>query len=268
MSVSLSIRFCLLLFLSLLSSCQKTKDAKGQFEQIGRIERKAKDRRWQMAGPLVQPAPRYPWDDNDSSPHPPITKDFFRCRGSALNPPRETAGGPLYDCGGFHAHSLPIQDDQEMIAPILIDLLNYLQQQTGRKVVITTGHRCLKHHLYSKLETESRSSKHMIGAEVAFYIAGMERETDKVQQLIIDYYREDADEYRLFERYTKPDTGTSTLPWYNKEIYFKLYLEDEGRDFDNRHPYPYFRIQVRYDRKSGKRVLFDWKEAESNLQIY
>ena len=27
-------------------------------------------------------------------------------------------------------------------------------------------------------------------------------------------------------------------PWYNKEILIKLFKKNEGRDLDNRHPYP------------------------------
>ena len=30
-----------------------------------------------------------------------------------------------------------------------------------------------------------------------------------------------------------------TIPWFNKEIFIKLYRKSEGRDGDNRHPYPY-----------------------------
>jgi len=87
-------------------------------------------------------------------------------------------------------------------------------------------------------------------------------------KLLQDYYADESDEYRHFQRYTKSDTDVSTQPWYNKEVFIKMYKADEGRDFDNRHPYPYIRIQVRYDRKERKRVTFNWDVAEKNTLIY
>lgn len=108
----------------------------------------------------------------------------------------------------------------------------------------------------------------MIGAEVAFYVSGMEHQPEKIIELIQSYYAQDSKEYQTFTRYTKDDTDVSTLPWYNQEIYMKVYLADEGRDFDNRHPYPYIRIQVRYDREAGERVLFRWDLAETNTRVH
>jgi hypothetical protein len=59
----------------------------------------------------------------------------------------------------------------------------------------------------------------------------------------------------------KGESDVSTPPWYNKEILIKLYLKNEGRDFDNRHPYPYVSIQVRFDRELNEKVVCSWQKA-------
>src|SRR5215216_1070780 len=46
----------------------------------------------------------YPWEEDRPSNYPKITKDFFRCRGSSLNPvhlvQRDKEIMRFYDCGG------------------------------------------------------------------------------------------------------------------------------------------------------------------------
>jgi len=256
------------LFLVCLSGCSKKSPSYKKHQEAGYIERLHREFRFAPLPAQKKPLPVYPWETRGESAHPRITKDYFRCNGSALNPPRHEGAQRLEDCGGFHSHSLSIKEEKEFIYPVLIDLLNYLQEVTGHKVVITCGHRCLKHHLYARIRGQSRASKHMMGAEVAFYVAGMENQPEKIVELIQNYYAEDDDDYRIFTRYTKDDVDVSTLPWLNKEIYMKIYQADEGRDFDNRHPYPYIRIQVRFDRKHNQRVLFRWDIAEKNILFY
>ena len=93
----------------------------------------------------------------------------------------------------------------------------------------------------------------MIGAEVDFYIQGLENSPETAIHLLMEFYKT-APLYRGKKEYeeflaTKNQTPTSpTPPWYNKEIMIKLYKKTEGRDFDNNHPYPYISIQVRFDR--------------------
>ena len=53
-------------------------------------------------------------------------------------------------------------------------------------------------------------------------------------------------------------------PWYNREIFIKLYQKNEGRNFDNRHPYPYISVQVRYDYDAQKKVTYSWDKAFRN----
>src|SRR5262249_7116551 len=79
--------------------------------------------------PEKQPLPTYPWEEGQVGALPKMTKEYFRCKGSSLNPVHtgvqnnETVR--YYDCGGSDRHSLPLRDQKEFIYPILLDLLNY-----------------------------------------------------------------------------------------------------------------------------------------------
>jgi hypothetical protein len=216
----------------------------------------------------------YPWEEDRLCHYPKITKDFFRCRGSSLNSvhlvQKENEVVRYYDCGGAQKHSLPLRDQKEFIYPILIDLLNYIQIQTGKRVVITCGHCCPDHNLYVDPSSSNHTSKHTLGAEVDFYVQGMEQEAERIVRLIIAYYQEQPKykglkEYEEFKRYEKGDTNVVHQPWYNKEIFIKLFNKNEGRDFDNRHSYPYVSLQVRYDWDLNKRVTYSWDNAFRNF---
>jgi len=218
-------------------------------------------------------AQRYVWERNLTGGLPKITKEYFRCKGSNLNPVRivqnEKEVKHCYDCGGSEKHSLPLKGGEEFIYPILIDLLNDLQEQTHCKVVITCGHSCPEHHTYSDSTNQNLYSKHMIGAEVAFYVQGMENSPQVIAQLIQDYYKknekyENKNEYTFFQTYDKGDTQVTTKPLFNKEIFLKIYKANEGRNFDNRHPYPYLAIQVRYDFDLKTKVVYTWNLAHRN----
>ncbi len=216
----------------------------------------------------------YPWEEDRLSHYPKITKDFFRCKGSILNPvhliQKEKEIVRYYDCGGPQKHSLPLRDQNEFIYPILIDLLNDIQTQTGKRVVITCGHCCPDHNTYLDPSPINQSSKHMLGAEVDFYVQGMEQQPEKIIDLVLAYYREQPKykglkDFEEFKRYEKEDKSVTTAPWYNKEIFIKLFKKNEGRDFDNRHPYPYICIQVRYDWDLDEKVTYSWDKAFHNF---
>lgn len=216
----------------------------------------------------------YPWEEEKQGSHPRITKYFFRCRGCILNPVHITKKGnetvPYYDCGGMQKHSLPLRGEKEFIYPILIDILNYLQEKTGKKVVITCGHCCPEHNAYLDPWPSNQASKHMLGAEVDFYVQDMEFRPQSVVDLILTYYQvkqkyTGLKDFETFNRYEKEDRKVSTPPWYNKEIFIKLFQKDEGRDFDNRHPYPYVSIQVRYDWEDSTAVVYSWDKAFRNF---
>jgi hypothetical protein len=68
-------------------------------------------------------------------------------------------------------------------------------------------------------------------------------------------------QYQEFERLDKRGLDISTPPWFNKEILIKLYKKEEGRDFDNRHPYPYISVQVRFDCEHNEKVVSSWQKA-------
>lgn len=216
----------------------------------------------------------YPWEEDWHCHYPKITKDFFRCQGSSLNPvhllQKEKEIVRYYDCGGSQKHSLPLRDQKEFIYPILIDLLNYIQTKTGKRVVLTCGHCCPDHNTYLNPSPINQVSKHMLGAEADFYVQGMEQNPYAIVDLILAYYREQPrykglKEFEEFKRYEKEDKNISTPPWYNKEIFVKLFRKHEGRDFDNRHPYPYICIQVRYDWDKDETVSYSWDKAFRNF---
>lgn len=220
----------------------------------------------------VTPEP-YQWEQGSVGNNPKITKEFFRCKGSSLNPVHITQQNGesvrYYDCGGAEKHSLPLRDNKESIYPILIDLVNFIQEKTKKRVVITCGHRCPEHNTYSDPSPDNQHSKHMIGAEVSFYVQGIEYKPDMIIKYIQEYYKSNPKykgqkDFEEFQRYDKGDLNISTPPWYNKEIFIKLFNKKEGRDFDNRHPYPYISIQVRYDVDREEKVIYTWEKATHN----
>jgi len=219
-----------------------------------------------IATPIHTPRSPYPWESEGNLPR--ITREFFRCKGSSVNTPLfdPSDSNPLHDCEGSSRHGLPIIHGQEGVYPILIDLLNYIQKKTGRRAIVTCGHRCPAHNIYADPSKENRTSKHQIGAEVDFYVQGMEDRPLEIVGLAMQYFREAPSyandrESLEFKRYDKPDANIAVQPWFNKEIFIKVYQKDEGRDADNRHPHAYLSFQVRFDRESKERVLYDWAKA-------
>lgn len=218
--------------------------------------------------PIHTPRTAYPWESESNLPR--ITKEFFRCKGSPLNAPildlsDPTKPLPCEDCDS-NRHGLPILKGKEGVYPILIELLNYVQKKTGRRVVITCGHRCPTHNAYADPSKENKTSKHQMGAEVDFYVQGMEDRPQEIIGLLMQYYQEmsaysSQKEFLIFERYDKPDARVAIQPWFNREVFIKLNQKHEGRDADNRHPHPYITIQVRFDREKKERVVFNWEKA-------
>jgi hypothetical protein len=224
----------------------------------------------------TEPLPSYPWESNKGGKISPITKEYFRCKGSALNPPIPTIKEGkvvenIFDCQGADTHSLPIRHDKEFIYPILLELVNEIQAATGKPVIITSGHRCPAHNRYVDLSPKNQASKHLIGAEVSFYVAELERNPEVVLNAIFAFYRSnpryaaEGKSYTQFDRYDQ-EVDVSTKPWMNKEILIKLYLPNEGRNGDNRHPFPYFSIQVRFDKDTNMRVAYSPANAQHFLR--
>jgi hypothetical protein len=265
------------LFIS-LSSCSNSDDPQiadnENRNQSGEyIYRVHNEHLFDIPSPEVNPQEPYPWEKGTVGNHPKITKEFFRCKGSNLNPVHIVQEKEelirYFDCGGAEKHSLPLRDGKEFIHPILIDLVNYIQAKSKKRVVITSGHRCPEHNSYVDAGKNNLYSKHMIGAEVSFYVQGLEEQPEAVIRCIQEYYKatpkyQDKKDFLEFHRYDKKDVDVSTPPWCNKEIFVKLYKKKEGRNFDNRHPYPYISIQVRYDYDTAEKVIYTWDKANHN----
>lgn len=229
-----------------------------------------------VPSPVRKVRENYPWEDTYIGNLVRINKEFFRCKGSPNNQPftKTTSNGPVYtfDCGGMEQHSLPLKNRKEYIYPALIEILNYIQENTQKKVVITCGHRCPTHNTYADSSNAGRTSKHMIGAEVDFYVKGLEWSPKTVISLIQNYYKEHAifsedPQFIDFKRFER-DTNVTTLPWYNKEIFVKLFKRDEGRDLDNNHKFPYISIQLKWDREEDKPINYSWSSAFNNYLRY
>lgn len=214
----------------------------------------------------------YPWEKTSFEKYPLITKEFFRCKGSSENSSYLYNTERIFDCNGSARHSLPLKDGKEFIYPVLIDILNHLQEKLDAKVVVTCGHRCPQHNRFSDHSEFNRTSKHMLGAEVDFYVEGFEKEPKKIVDAIMSYYTkheyENKPEYQDFKRYTKKNLNVATNPWFNHEIFIKLYLSHEGRDKDNSHSYPYISIQVRNDSEENEQVSYTWQKAFYNYLRY
>lgn len=218
--------------------------------------------------------PSYPWECQRTIS--PITKEYFRCKGSSLNPPLPVLKeGKLmeniFDCNGSTSHSLPLRHNKEFVYPILIELLNEIQNATGKAVIITSGHRCPSHNRYVNPSIKNQGSKHQIGAEVSFYVAELEHHPEIVLNTIFSFYKTGplylsrGKHFTEFQRYEKT-TDVSTKPWFNKEIFIKLYHAHEGRNGDNPHHFPYFSLQVRFDKETNMPVTFSWHHAQHFLR--
>ncbi len=254
--------FIFLIIGSFCSSCnsEKPKKAQNRSTKAEYIVRRSNTSFYPLSMPNHRSRELYPWEKPCSLPR--ISKEFFRCKGSHIHAPVIDSSNPekivtFQDCDGRHGFTT-----QKGVYPILIELLNYLQRKTQKKVVITSGFRCLKHNQYTDRSRWGKNSKHLIGAEVDFYVDGYEEKPEQIVQLIMNFYKAEKryhknKEYQSFLRYEK-ETNASAKPWYNKEIFVKLFNAEEGRNFDNRHPYPYLSIQVRYDREQRKRVLIPY----------
>lgn len=270
--------FVALFFLAGCSGLEESEKEKlRQRNAVGeRIHRSKHEYHFLIPPPQKRVRELYPWEETLIGNQVKITKEFFKCKGSSNSPPiSQLVNGKmehLIDCGGMDEHSLPYRDGKEFIYTGLIELLNYIQQKTEKKVVITCGYRCPVHNTYADGTKFNQTSKHMVGAEVDFYVKGLEWTPEKVVELLMGYYEENSQfcgnsKFCEFQRYEK-ETDVSTLPWYNKEIFIKLFQKDEGRDRDNNHRYPYICIQLKWDRETNKPVTYSWRKAFNGYLRY
>jgi len=207
--------------------------------------------------PEHTPRSLYPWEAEIHLPR--ITQDFFRCKGRSSNLPLllEGVSQPTSDCDG--RHGLPNIGGKETVYPILIELLNHIQKKSNQRVIITSGHRCPIHNTYIDPAKQNQTSKHQIGAEVDFYVQGMEECPVEVAGLIMQYYQELSPAKNGYDIAEFQRVGPKS--WKNKEIVILLRDKEEGRNRDNRHPYPYLTIQVSYDKVRKEKVVYEWAKA-------
>ncbi|KPK32820.1 MAG: hypothetical protein AMS24_03030 [Chlamydiae bacterium SM23_39] len=249
-----------LVFLILLFSCSDDKCHKNRI-QSEYITRTHDTFFFPIFNPKFNKRENYPWE-KEISKLVAITDEDMRCKGSKLNPSIIENDEIFNDCEGKN-HSLPVINGKEGVYPILLEILNYIQYKTKKRVVVTSGYRCPKHNRYIRA---NKRSKHIIGAAVDFYVKDMENEYEKIVDLIFNFYKEKK-RYSLKKEFlflqSKNRTDVKIKPWYNKEIFIKLYLEKEGRNLDNKHRYPYISIQVRFDLEKGKEVNYSEDRANN-----
>ena len=196
----------------------------------------------------------YPWENETEFAK--ITMNTLRCRGDNTHVPRHKKDKEYVDCNGMHDHGLPYVDGEEFVYPVLVSLLNKIQNSFNKRLIVTSGHRCPRHNNYLTLGA-SKISKYMIGAKVDFYVEGMEEGVDDVIERIMYLYENDSDEYR---RFTKT-TGQGHFPaWRNKEISISASSEGE-HSVTLKKNHPVITVEVRWDRERNQRVNLDWKKA-------
>lgn len=263
---------CLSLWLILLLSSCDFNSSREVRHQKGEYIRRQSHEKLLFPEALSKKQSQYPWEKGGYL-YSEITKEHFRCKGRDSHPSKtiehQGKSTVIYDCGGIDQHSLPLRDQKEFIYPILIDLLNYVQKKTHRRVIVTAGHRCPDHQRYNNASPKEQYSKHQIGAEVTFYVQGLENQPEIPIHFLQGYFQEikrysGQKEFLEFQRWVRKNSDVSTPPWYNKEVFIKLYQKNEGRDFDNSHDHPYIAIQVRWDSELNERVNYSWDRAFRN----
>lgn len=266
----------MVLWLCLLVSCDygdwREATAARQKNQKGEYIARKEGERLPIPSMKRNALPTYSWDRPLLGQLAPITQEHFRCKGYNLNTPHQLKEGTelvtIYDCMGSQRHSLPLREGKEWIYPALIEVVNYAQTHSGKPLVITSGHRCPDHNRYVDPAPGNQTSKHQIGACVNCYLRGMESEPYTLLALFFSYYKN----HPIFggdKAFTtfihKPE---QPYCWYNKELFIQLYPAYEGRNGDNRHPYPYFALSVRWDRERNERVVYSWQQAFGNFLRY
>jgi hypothetical protein len=200
---------------------------------------------------------RYSWENTTAHHFPKITKEAFRCKGAGhpqLKMSRENVA--LFDCQGPDKHSLPIVEDKEAVYPALLEILNGIQDHLKRKVVVTAGHRCYQHQTYLLGTTSGAITKYLIGAQVDFLVEGVSLLHHSVIDCLQDYYNKTfgGDKEYVLEK-------SAAGVWQNKEIALRYVAKHEGRNEDNSHEYPYFSLELKYDRSLDKKIQLNPQHA-------
>lgn len=150
-----------------------------------------------------------PWVRYQEGPHGTwhtLTCDHFRCKGHGARAPIALEDGNyLFDCWGFE-HGLPWIDNQEYVEPLLVNLLNKLQEELETSVVILSGHRCPAHHRFITKGKGSMSDRHLIAAAADFKVRGFEKSPHTVLSALEKAFN-----------YLRPDLSTKFQSISDKE---------------------------------------------------
>ncbi len=264
-----------LLFLSGCSSLEKSQQVKIRRanEVKDPILRLGSEYYFTSGAPRKQEREKYPWEERYIGNFTKITKESFRCRGSSSHPERKITSHDgaeeiLVDCEGLGSHSLPVQDGEEFIYDTLIDLLNYIQGVNQKRVVITAGYRCPLHNRYCNQTKSNLSSKHQIGAEVDFYVDGMQEEPEIIVNQLIAYYQKEGSLYQGFRQILKEKNGIQYPVWIGKEISISINHYKISQDLDSSFSHPYITIELKIDRTTGEKIDYSWHRANNGYMRY
>jgi len=263
------------IFLVSCSGLEKAQQAK--IRKINEVKdpilRRSDEYYFASASPKKKEQEKYPWEERYVGSFNKITKESFRCRGSSAHSDRKIINSDgveesLTDCEGLGSHSLPVRDGEEFIYETLINLLNYLQREHRKRVIITSGYRCPVHNRYCNHARTNLTSKHQIGAEVDFYIDGMQTSPEEVVKKIMQYYQDDEPPYQQFRKMVKERNGVEYTTWYNKEIFININDYRISNDLDNNFPHPYITIELRIDRETETKIDYTWHQATNGYMRY
>lgn len=216
---------------------------------------------------------KYPWEERYVGNFTKITKESFRCRGSSSHPDRKFINSDgieeiLVDCEGLGSHSLPVREGEEFIYETLLNLLNHVQKENQKRVIVTSGYRCPVHNRYCNHAKSNQTSKHQIGAEVDFYVDGMQSNPEDVVKQLIEYYQNDEPHYQQFRKMVKEKNGFQYPVWYNKEIFITINHYKISNDLDNNFSHPYITIELRIDRENESKIDYTWQQASNGYMRY
>jgi len=120
---------------------------KPQSEAKSAIKKEAFDLQKSLLRPLVE-EPRYTGGGSLHLFQEGVDEDYwnipitaFQCRGSMVNSVKKIGCEDFEDCGGFH-------EEQEWIAPGIVDFLNRFQSTYQKRLTVLIGWRCPKHEAY------------------------------------------------------------------------------------------------------------------------
>lgn len=223
------------LWLLLLVGCTDLKTVKE--EEIRRknatsepLVRRLEDVRFPIFIPLKKTREAYPWESKTERLVP-LTADDLRCKGNHEHPPRylPVLEGGVHEVQDCHPHSLPQAEGADVYSKLLLDKLNLIQRELGKKVTITSGHRCPVHNLYCNPMGTAVFNKHLVAARVDFIV-----QTDSPEEVV-----------EVLRRHSKEKLvqAGDKMQWNSSELSIKWTRGLDLRDFDNRHNLPYFTLE-------------------------